>query len=241
MDEWKEKCFAIQGRNDVLSEKLLACETRVRELEEFRTRYQNVWGALTADELIMFAHADKELLEHSPARFMERNHDAIFNRKIIEENKERYGVEMDRMSKNLEIAKASVPALEEEVAALKRRLTDQKQQTAIQLQRVESLEQELAVDQYQLKLGEVQWMKAGENIKALERSVERLTAENESMKARVSRVIARVPVEPLVVQNGPVCMQVDVDSVAVSLYARIKELQAKCHAKQKKQSTLSGT
>jgi hypothetical protein len=151
MDEWKERCFAVEGRNDVLTEKLLVYEVRIKELEEFRSEHQRVWGALLPEELVMFAHADKLLIQQDPVAFMERNHDAIFNRKIIEENKEHYVSELARITRKLEIAEAGVPALEEELAALKRRLSDQKNQTVIQTQRADYMEQELAVCQYQLK------------------------------------------------------------------------------------------
>ena len=79
----------MEGRNDVLTEKLLACETRIRKLEEYRSQHQKVWGALSAEELTIFTNAGKLLLQQDPVAFMEKNHNAIFNRKVIEENKER--------------------------------------------------------------------------------------------------------------------------------------------------------
>ena len=211
--------------------KILAYELRIKELEEFKSQHHKVWGALSVEELAIFARADTLLIQQDPVAFMERNHDAIFNRKVIEENKERYCLELARITRNLEIAEAGVPALEEELAALKRRLSDQKNQTAIQIQRVDSLEQELAVCQYQLKISNVQWMEAGKRADALESAMAILAVENESMKARLTRVV-RAPqaeVSQPVVQNGSICVQADVDSVVVSLYSRIVELRAKCH------------
>ena len=219
----------MEGRNDVLTEKLLACETRVRELEEYKSQHQNVWGALSAEELTIFAKAGKLLLQQDPVAFMEKNHDAIFNRKVIEENKVRYGIEMKSMTLKLETAKARVPALEEEVAVLKRKLLDQKQQTKLQFQRAESLEEELAVAEYQLKMCNMRWMEAGNEVGVLEQSVERLKVENESLKARSTRVPVRVPVAS--VQNSTISFQDEVDCVTMSLYAKIKELKAKCQKK----------
>lgn len=170
MDEWHQR---------------MAHDARLKELTEFRYDYQRAWGVLSADELAMFARTEHRLLmERNPVAFMERVHDAVFNRKIMEENKAQYSKDLERMLKRVEAAESRVPVLENEVAVMKAGLMREKTQTTIQTQRVDALEQELAICRYQLKLVNMQWVESGKQVSMLEQSMASLARENERIRSK---------------------------------------------------------
>ena len=226
MDELKERCLVLEGRNDVLSEKVVAYERRVAELEKFKQEHQMVWGALNADELLILSRAEKALLEQDPAAFMQKNNDAVFCRERMEAMKQDYIGRVAALEAKATNAERLVPRLEEEIGILRRRFADQKNQTAIQTQRVESLEQELAVAQYQLKTSNVLWMRAGEGMDSLQRLVTVLKEENQRLQS-VSASSSQAELPPSQpVEPGFVCTRSDLDSVVASLYGQINELRA---------------
>ena len=62
-------------------------EAQIKDLQTFQQRYFKIWGALSPEDLVTFNNAEKQLLSQDPVLFMEKNHDAIFNRRVIEANK----------------------------------------------------------------------------------------------------------------------------------------------------------
>ena len=225
MEELKERCLVLEGRNDVLSEKVAGYERRVAELENFEQEHRKAWGALNADELSLLCRAEKTLLEQDPVAFMQKNHDAVFCRERMEAQRQEFFGRAAALEAKAADSERAVPRLEEEIGILRRRLADQKNQTAIQTSRVESLEQELAVVQYQLKTSNVLWMRAGEGMDSLQRLVAVLTEENRRLQATASS--ERTEVQPSQPAGSEfVCTRSDLDSVVASLYGQINELRA---------------
>jgi hypothetical protein len=44
-DETRERLVELEARNDVLSERLAAYESHIKDLEAFKANHQKVWGA----------------------------------------------------------------------------------------------------------------------------------------------------------------------------------------------------
>ena len=62
-----------------------ALHARIAELEAFKLHHQRVWGALSADEVALFAKTERALLEQNPGGFLSKLHDALFSRKAVED------------------------------------------------------------------------------------------------------------------------------------------------------------
>jgi chromosome segregation ATPase len=226
MEELNERCLVLEGRNDVLSEKVATYERRVAELEKFEQEHRRAWGALNADEIVIISRAEKALLEQDPVAFMQKNHDAVFCRERMEAQRAAFAERVAELEAKATSSERAVPKLEEEIGILRRRLADQKNQTARQTQRAESLEQELAVTQYQLKTSNVLWMRAGEGMDSLQRLVTALTEENRRLQ-QATVLSERTDVQPSQpVGSEFVCTRSDLDSVVASLYGQINELRA---------------
>lgn len=191
-DETRERLVELEARNDVLSERLAAYESHIKDLEAFKANHQKVWGALTAEELVLFAKSERQLLEESPSGFVSKLHDALFCRKSIEDLKSKHRVEMDIMAMRVQLAEEGLPRMQEEVAKLRRLLSDQKHQTEIQNQRANLLEEQLKVVQIELQRCDANWRRTGQQKSALEAKVDQLVQENLVIQSDLTRMTREV-------------------------------------------------
>ena len=243
-EDLRDRLMASEARNDVLSEQLVAFEAHIKDLEAFRSNHQKVWGALTADELALFARSERRLLEQNPDGFLSKLHDALFCRKTIEDAAARHRVEMEVMAERVRLAEETLPRMKEELAKMRRVVQDQKQQTQIQSQRSQSLEDQLAVVRQDLQRCDLNWRRTGQQKEALEQRVRVLVEETLALKADSTRLKAelskfhmhdnwkalRVEFEAksrkLEVEFNA-RRQADVDSVAACLYEQLAKARAR--------------
>ena len=228
MDELRQRCALLEGSNDALNNKVIAYERRVAELEKFQHDYRKAWGALNPDELPVVCRAEKDLLERDPVAFMQKNHDAVFCRERMEEQRKDFVERLGIFEVNAKLSESTCSGLEEEVAILRLQLVDQKNQAAIHIQRVDMLEEDLAVTRYHLKISNMLGLLAGERMGGLQRSVAELTDENRRLWLDLSVAsVVRSEARSLPVESEFVCTRSDLDSVAASLYGQINELRAR--------------
>lgn len=214
-------------------------EAQIKDLQTFQQRYFKIWGALSPEDLVTFNNAEKQLLSQDPVLFMEKNHDAIFNRRVIEANLAQYRASLEAAEERIKLAEVGAPQL----ATMKRKLEDQKDQTAIQAQKVRRLEDELEAVRYQLKTNDMHWKQTGEEKDALQAQIEQLTStvirlESELSDYKSQCSALRADPETFIRAEYATLLQkaedehrkrrmVDVDCVIASLNAQILDLKAK--------------
>jgi hypothetical protein len=213
-----------------------ALHARIAELEEFKLHHQRVWGALSADEVALFAKTERALLEQNPGGFLSKLHDALFSRKAVEDAKAKHRAEMDVMLERVRVAEAGLPQMKEELARAQRQLSDQ---TQLQKQHCRALEERLAIVQQDLQRCDTNWRHTGQQKDALEAQVRALEAEKVANAAETARLIAEVALlraddklERIEAEHkAKMCaLQVecearrkaDVSAVAASMYEKLK-------------------
>ena len=157
----------------------------MKPLEEFQEKFRMAWGALEPDEVVMFGRMDKELLQNDPSRFMERYHDAIFNRGEMDRKKRAYEMSLSEMQAKMEAAQKGIPQMAEALAAAKDRLDRSHDQVAIQMQKVRVLEEELAVVKLELKTTINHWQQTGKEKQQFESKVQRLQKSNDTLQTEL--------------------------------------------------------
>lgn len=158
-------------------------DARLKELEKFKQDYELAWGALSPEEVAALARTEKKLqLEHNPVEFIKQVHDAVLSRNAIEVIRTKHALEMEKMAQKVSEAAASVPELKAEMASLQSRLMKEQHQATAQAQKVDVLEQELAVCRYQLKMMNMQWLDTGKKLSHAQQMIASLRMENETAK-----------------------------------------------------------
>jgi chromosome segregation ATPase len=166
-----------------------ALHARIAELEAFKLHHQRVWGALSVDEVALFAKTERALLEQNPGGFLSKLHDALFSRKAVEDAKAKHRAEMDVMLERVRLAEAGLPQMREELAKAQRLLSDQ---TQLQTQQCRALEERLAIAQQDLQRCDSNWRHTGQQKDALEAQVRALEAEKVANAAETARLTAEV-------------------------------------------------
>jgi hypothetical protein len=83
-EELQGRLVAADAANAMLSNKLSMCEARLNVLQAFKTKHEGVWGALTAEEVALFAKCEQTLMEQNPGGLLSKYHDAVFVRSSLE-------------------------------------------------------------------------------------------------------------------------------------------------------------
>ena len=203
---------------DSMSEDVLA---RIKELEAFKLNFQRVWGALSVDEVALFAKTERVMLEQNPDGFLSRLHDALFSRKSIEEAKAKHRAEMDVMAERVRLAEEGLPRMKEELAKAQRVLSEQ---TQLQAQNCRVLEERLAIVQQDLQRCDSNWRHTGQQKEALEVKVGVLEREKLAAAAEIARLTAEVTMLRADDKWGRLTMKHE---------AEMRNLEAECEARRK--------
>ena len=137
----------------------------------------------------MFGRMEKELLQNDPARFMERYHDAIFNREEMERKKKAYEISLSEVQVKVDSAQKGIPQLKEALAVANDQLERTKSQIVIQMQKVRALEEEMAVVKLELKRYVGYWQQMGKEKQQLEVKVRELQTSNESLQTELDACV----------------------------------------------------
>jgi hypothetical protein len=216
-------------------------DSKLGELQSFHQTYQQAWGALTPDELILFSRAQKHLLAQDPVAFMARNQDAVFNRQVIEKNLAQHRAEIEEMRQRVRTAEEGGAQLE--LAIVHRQLGEHKAQAALQAQRVQRLEAELEATRFELNANNLDWKRTGEEKGVLEAQAVGLRTDVARLEQALSRlrgevVDLRSDAEAVIRAEYATLLQkaedehrkrkmVDVDFVIASLNTQILNLKAR--------------
>jgi chromosome segregation ATPase len=170
--------------NLMLTERLAVCESQINTLQAFRNNYEKVWGALTADELVLFVKCERELLEKNPDGFLSKYHDALFCRSAVEAAKADCRNQIDALLKRIRSAEEETSRTRADLEIVPRLLSDQKQQMQIQCERAKFAEEQLEVVQTKLKECDEGWRHAGEENDALRLRIRGLMEENADLRSK---------------------------------------------------------
>ena len=130
--ELKDRLVRSDARDSMLSERLSTCEARLSELQAFKQNHEKAWGALTPDEVVLFAKYERALLAQNPGGFLSKYHDALFCRSAVEAAK----AETDALLSRAELAEAEASRAASELATAQRLVEELTEQMRIRCESV---------------------------------------------------------------------------------------------------------
>jgi hypothetical protein len=191
-EELQSRLVAADAANAMLSNKLSMCEARLNVLQAFKTKHEAVWGALTAEEVALFAKCEQTLMEQNPGGLLSKYHDAVFVRSSLEAAQAECRKQTDALLLRAQLAEEEAARIKAELAAAHGLLAEQKRQATLYRGRMHLAEDAAAVAQAKWKEYDKRWCQASLENDALLERVRALAEENAAVQAQCAALAAEV-------------------------------------------------
>jgi len=230
-EELQGRLVAADAANALLSNKLSMCEARLNVLQAFKTKHEAVWGALTAEEVALFAKCEQTLMQQNPGGLLSKYHDAVFVRSSLEAAQAECRKQTDALLLRAQSAEEEAARIKAELAAAHGLLAEQKRQTTLYRGRMHFAEDAVAAAQAKWKEYDMRWCQVSQENDALLERVQVLAKDNAAVQAQSAALAAEVAAlrsdggwERLAADN-----EAKIQAVEAALVARY-QAEAECFA-----------